>query len=96
MDRQKFRKEFIEELAFFSKIANRYSNKEYTKEEIDEKLINFSSSFYGARLNDDKYAIKKGLFIATYPRQVYDGGLDNNMIDELCDNIEEENRIRGL
>ncbi len=93
MDRVKFKKEFIEELAFFSKIANRYVKEGYNKEQVDERLIIFSTSFYGALLDFDKYATKKSYFIATYPRLVYNDELDIKLLEELCDEIEEEEKI---
>ena len=93
MDRVKFRREFIEELAFFSKIANRLVKEGYTKEQVDERLILYSTSFYGALLDFDKYATKKSYFIATYPRLIYNGELDDKLLEELCDEIEEEERI---
>ena len=95
MDRVKFRRRFIKELAFFSDIANEYVKEGYSKEEIDELLITYSSSYYGSFRKYDEYASKKCYFIATYPRQVYDGGLEDIMLTKLCDEIEEEeNTIR--
>ena len=93
MDRVKFRREFIEELAFFSKIANRLVKEGYPKEQVDERLILFSTSFYGSLIGFDKYATKKSSFIATYPRLVYSGELEDILLEELCDRIEEEERI---
>ena len=96
MDRVKFRKEFIKELAFFSEIANIDLKKGFAIEQVEDELVKFSSSFYGARLDFDEYAIKKCYFIATYAYQIIKGNLEDNYLKELCDEIEEENRIRGL
>ena len=96
MDRQKFRREFIKELAFFSEISNRDLERGFTIEQVEDELIKFASSFYGARLDFDDYAAKKCYFIATYPYQVIKGKLEDYLLKDLCDEIEEENRIRGL
>ena len=93
MDRQKFRREFIEELAFFNKIANRDLKKGFTIEQVEDELVNFSSSFYGSRIDFDEYAVKKCYFIATYAYQIIKNGIEDVMIKELCDEIEEESRI---
>jgi len=96
MDRLKFKKEFIKELAFFSEISSRDLEKGFTIEQVEDELIKFASSFYGARLDFDDYAAKKCYFIATYPYQIIKGKLEDIYIKELCDEIEEEKRIRGL
>jgi hypothetical protein len=95
MDRQKFRKEFIRELTFFNEIANLDLKKGFTIEQVEDELIKFSSSFYGARLDFDDYAVKKCYFIATYAYQIIKGGLEDYYFDELCDEIEEEKRVRS-
>ena len=96
MNRNKFKKEFLTELTFFNEIAKRDIQKGFTIEQVEDELIKFSSSFYGARLDFDDYAVKKGYFIATYAYQIIKGNIDNLCIDELCEEIEEEKRIRGI
>ena len=96
MDRQRFIREFIKELAFFSDIANRDLKKGFTVQEVEEELVKYSSSFYGARIDFDEYAVKKCYFVATYAFQIIKYNIDNTLFNELCDEIEEENRIRGL
>ena len=96
MDRQKFRKEFIKELAFFAAIAERDLQNGHSLNEVEDEMIRFTSSFYGARLDYDEYAAKKCYFIATYPRRVINGGLEDILLKELCDEIEEEKRVRGI
>lgn len=95
MESQKFRKEFIKELAFFSDIANRDLEKKFTMTQVEDELIKFASSFYGARLDFDEYAAKKCYFIATYAYQIIKGKLEDEYLNEICDEIEEENKIRG-
>ena len=96
MDRQKLKREFIKELAFFSEIANIDLKKGFTIEQVEDELIKFSSSFYGARLDFDEYAIKKCYYIATYAYQIIKGNVEDITLNELCDEIEEENRIRAI
>ncbi len=96
MDRKNFKKEFISELAFFNNIANRDMKKGFTIQQVEDELIKYSSSFYGARLDFDEYAVKKCYFIATYAYQIIKGNLADDYLNELCNEIEEENKIRGL
>ncbi len=96
MNREKFKENFAKELEFFSLIANRDLKKGFTIEQVEDELIKFSSSFYGARIDFDEYAVRKCYFIATYAYQIIKGNIDNTLFNELCDEIEEENRIRGL
>ena len=95
MDKVKFRREFLKELVFFNDIANRDLQRGFTIEQVEDELIRFSSSFYGARLDFDEYATKKCYFIATYAYQIIKGNIEGDMLKELCDDIEEENRIIG-
>ena len=96
MNRGKFKGDFINELMFFSGVANRDLKKGFTIQQVEDELIKFTSSFYGARLDFDEYAIKKCYFIATYAYQIIKGRLDQREIDELCDEIEEEEKVRGV
>ena len=95
MNRDKFKKEFLKELAFFNMISARDLQKKFTIEQVEDELIKFTSSFYGARLDFDDYAVRKCYFIATYAYQIIKGNIDNTLLNELCDDIEEEKRIRG-
>ena len=96
MDREKFKEEFKRELAFFNMITSRDLEKGYTINQVEDELVKFTSSFYGSRIDFDVFAVKKCYFIATYSRQIIKGELEENLFNELCDNIEEEKRIRGL
>lgn len=95
MNRDKLKKEFLKELVFFNEVSKRDLAKGFTIEQVEDELIKFSSSFYGARLDFDDYAVKKCYFIATYAYQIIKGNVDNVLLNELCDEIEEEERIRG-
>lgn len=95
MDRQKFIKEFVKELVFFIETANADLKKGFTIEQVEDELIKFTSSFYGARLDFDEYAVKKCYFIATYAYQIIKGKLEDEYLIELCDEIEEENKNRA-
>ena len=79
---------------FFNKTANRDLKKGFTIQQVEDELVKFSSSFYGARIDFDENAIKKCYFIATYDYQIIKGNIEDIMLNELCDEIEEENRIR--
>lgn len=96
MNRGKFKGEFINELMFFSGVANRDLKQCFTIEQVEDELIRFTSSFYGARMDFDEYAIKKCYFIATFAYQIIKGNIDVSEIDKLCDEIEEEERISGI
>ena len=96
MNREKFKKEFLKELEFFNIISKRDLQKGFTIEQVEDELIKFSSSFYGARLDFDDYAVKKCYFIATYAYQIIKGNIDNILLNELCDEIVEEEKIRGI
>ena len=107
MSRGKFKGEFVNELMFFSMVVNR-DLKVLTKENagvkdakdimevVEEDLIKTSSSFYGSRLEYDKYGVKKSRFIARYAEEIVKGKINEKDIDELYDEIEdEEELIRG-
>ena len=94
MDIQEFRKEFVQELAFFSEISNRDLKKGFTIEQVEDELVKFASSFYGARLDFDDYAIKKCYFIATYAYQIIKGRFKDEYLQEICDEIEEERKTK--
>ena len=96
MNRGKFKGEFINELMFFSGVAQRDIKKEFTMEQVEDELVKFASSFYGARIGFDEYAIKKGYFIATYAYQIINGNINERELNGLCDEIEEEEKISGL
>lgn len=96
MNREKFKKEFISELLFFNAVANRDLKRGFTIEQVEDELIRFSSSFYGARLDFDEYATKKCYFIATFTYQIIKGNIDEVELNELCNEIDEENRISGI
>ena len=90
MNRDKFKKEFKRELTFFSMIANIDLEKGFTIQQAEDELVKYTSSFYGARLDFDVFAVKKAYFIATYAYQIIKGSIDEAEIDYLCDEIEEE------
>ncbi len=96
MNRVKFKNEFKRELVFFSMIANIDLEKGFTVDQVEDELIKFTSSFYGARMDFDVFAIKKSYFIATYPRQIIHGNIEETEIDHLCDEIEEDAKIRAI
>ena len=94
MNREKFKKEFAYELVFFNKIANNDLKKCFTIEQVEDELIRFTSSFYGARLDFDEYAVKKCYFVATYAYQIIKGKIEEKEINELCNEIEEESKTK--
>ena len=96
MDRIEFKKRFIKELTFFNVIANIDLKDGFTIEQVEDNLIRFSSSFYGSRMSVDKYAVNKAYYVATYTYQIIKGNFDEVEINALCDEIEEENKIREL
>ncbi len=93
MDRNKFKNEFKKELVFFSMISNVDLEKGFTVQQVEDELVKFSSSFYGARLDFDVFAVKKAYFIATYAYQIIKGNIDEDEINYLCDEIEEEVKL---
>ena len=93
MNRDKFQKEFISELLFFNGIANRDLKSGFTIEQVEDELVKYASSFYGARLDFDEYAVKKCYFIATFAYQIIKGNIDQVELDELCNEIDEEKRV---
>ena len=94
MNRGKFKGDFINELMFFSGIANRDLKKCFTIEQVEDELVKFASSFYGARLDFDEYAVKKCYFVATYAYQIIKGKIEEKEINELCNEIEEESKTK--
>lgn len=90
MNREKFKKELLEELKLFCSVAGRDLKKGFTIEQVEDQLVKLSSSFYGARLDFDDYATKKCYFIATYAFQIIKGNFDEEYLNELCDEIERE------
>ena len=75
-------------------IAKRDLENEFSIEEVEDELVKYSTSFYGARLDFDKYAVKKCYFIATYVSEIIKGSINIKEINNLCDEIEEENRMK--
>lgn len=96
MNRERFKKDFAKELMFFSMVAARDVQKGFTNEQVEDELIKYSSSFYGARIDFDEYAVEKAYYIATYSYQIIKGNINNESIDELYDEIEEQNKVRVL
>lgn len=94
MNKEKFKKEFKLELDFFNMIANRDLVKGFTITQVEDCLIKYSSSFYGARLDFDMFSSKKAYFIAKYAYQIIKDELEDKLLNELCDEIEEENKVR--
>ena len=92
MNRGLFKGEFISELIFFSTVANRDKKVVKDLEKVEEELIKFTSSFYGARIDFDEYASKKCYFVATNASKILAGKLDQKEIDTLCDEIEREEK----
>ena len=95
MNRGKFKGEFINELMFFGEVAKRDLKNGFTIEQVEDELIRFASSFYGARLDFDPYVTKKCYFVATYAFQIIKGNIEEKEINALCDEIEEERKISG-
>ena len=94
MNKDKFKVEFSRELLFFSMIANRDLEKGFTITQVYDEFIKFASSFYGARIDFDIFALKKAYFVSAYAYKIITGKIENNLINELCDEIEEENKVR--
>ncbi len=93
MNKEKFKKEFVDELLFFSSIVNRDAKRGYSYDQIEDGLIRYTASFYGARQNFDAYATKKCYFIATNASSIIEGKGLLNQIDKLYKEIEEENNF---
>ena len=96
MDRGEFKKRFIKELTFFNVISSFDIKDGYTIEQVEDNLVKFSSSFYGSRTSVDNYAVNKAYFVATFAYQIIKGNFDEVEINALCDEIEEENRVKEL
>ena len=96
MNKEKFKKEFVNELLFFSSIANRDKKRGYSDEQVEDGLIRYTATFYGVRQNYDAYAIKKSYFIATYVKEIIKGKSILNEIDRLYKEIEEEENKIGV
>ena len=94
MDRLEFKKRFLKELTFFNVIASFDLKDGYTITQTEDNLIRFSSSFYGSRIRIDKYAEYKAYFVATFTYQIIKGNFDEFEIDELCNEIESDEKIR--
>ncbi len=94
MDRELFKKQFKQELAFFSLIANRDIDAGFSRNQVEDELIKYASSFYGARVDFDKYAVKKCYFVATFFNQIIKGKVEDIDINDLYDEILEERKIR--
>ena len=95
MNREKFKKEFNRELLFFSMITSRDLEKGFTVTQVEDELIKFASSFYGARVDFDIFALRKAYFVSTYAYQIIKYNIEDIMLNELCDDIEEEHRVRA-
>ena len=95
MDKGRFKEEFKRELLFFSMIASRDIEKGFTINQVEDELVKFASSFYGARVDFDPFAVKKCYFIATYAYQIIKGNIGEEYLDELCKDILEEIKIGG-
>ena len=96
MNKDNFIKEFKRELMFFNMVANKDLELGFTIEQVEDELVKFTSSFYGARLDFDKYATKKCYFIATYAYQIIKGNILDEYLEELWNDILEEKRVMGL
>ena len=91
MDREKFKREFITELAFFSDIARRDIKKQFTMNQVEKGIVVTAQSFYGSRLDFDVFAPKKARFIAEHVYQIINNELDLSLLlEKLCNEIEEE------
>lgn len=93
MDRVEFKKRFIKELKFFNVITSFDLKDGFTITQTEDNLIRFSSSFYGSRMRIDKYAVNKAYFVVTFAYQIIKGNLDIDEINELCNEIEQEEKI---
>ena len=94
MNRDKFKKEFYEELAFFRNLAFRDLKKGFTVSQVGDSFSVFAYSFYGSRLTFDAFATKKAYFVAKHAYHIMKGDLEDKLVNELCDEIEEDNKIR--
>ena len=94
MNREKFKNELYEELVFFRSIAQRDLKKGFTINQVGDAFGNFAYSFYGSRLDFDAFASKKAYFVAKNIFSIINGNLDEKLVDKLCDEIEEEHKIR--
>ena len=94
MNRNKFKKEFLSELVFFNSIAVRDIENGFTITQVEDSLIKYAVSFYGIRNDYDMFALKKAYFISECAYQIIQGKLEEELLDELCDKIEEEYKVR--
>ena len=90
MNKRVVKAEFVNELMFFSGVSRRDLNSGLSLEEVEDALIRYSSSFYGARIDLDQYAIKKCHFIATYAEQIIKGDIIEKDINAFLDEIIED------
>ena len=98
MSKEDLKKEFYEELEFFLKIVRRDLKNGLSADVIEDGFIRTTASFYGTRLNTDKYATKKCVFLATYASSIIAGNVYEvyTAIDNLFNEIENENKISGV
>ena len=94
MNRDNFKKEFYEELEFFRNIAFSDLKKGFTVNQVGVDFGVFTYRFYEARSDFDIFALKKYNFVSKYVYYIIKGDLEEKLINELCDEIEERNKIR--
>ncbi len=99
MNREKFKKEFVNELTLFHMVSKTDLEKGFTIEQVEDELVKYTSSFYGARIDFDEYAIRKCYSIATFAYQIIKGNISKKEfeieLDELCNEIEEEDNVKS-
>ncbi len=96
MKKDVFKREFLTELAFFNMVSSKDLKEGFTDAQVEDELVKYTTSFYGARLDFDKYAVKKCYFIRTFAYQIIKGNRLDEYLDELWQDILEDERIKGL
>lgn len=94
MDRELFKKKFKQELIIFHIYAKQELAKGYTITQIEDNLIRLAPIFYKARELFDPYALRKCYFIYTYVYQIIKGSVLDEYLNDFCDELERENKIR--
>ena len=87
MSKDLLKSEFSTELVFFHAICERDLLKGYTNEQVEDLLINYAKKFYEGRSCVDAYSEEKTSFIITYAYQITKGNIQEEWLDEFCNDI---------
>ena len=87
------KKEFMEELNLFAKLAQRDLKKGFTIDQVCDELDRCSEAFYGSRLDFDPYALNKCSFVKTYLNQLVKGSIEEEYLEEYLNDINNSRKI---